>query len=59
MPVEVHLDVLVEDAVSTLDCLSVDSLSEVADLLGMILDLVERLPPVRLIEGQEPFRARS
>ena len=55
MPVKVHLDVLVEDTVATLDGLSVHTLSEISDLLRQVLDLVKRLSRVRLVEGKEPL----
>ena len=54
--IEVHLDGLVEHAITTLDRLSVDALSEVTHLLGMVLHLVKWLSRVRLIKGKDPFR---
>ena len=50
MSVEVHLDILVEDTVTTFDCLSVDTLSEITNLLGVALHSINGLPSVRLIE---------
>ena len=59
VPVKVHLDILVEDTVATLDGLSVHTLSEIADLLRQVLDLVKRLSRVCLVEGKEPLRTCS
>ena len=56
MPVEVHLEVLVEDTVPPLDGLSVHTLSEITWRLGYVVDWVLLLPRIRLIEGKEPFR---
>ena len=57
MSVKVHLYVIVEDTVATLDGLSVHALSEISDLFRQVLDRIERLSCVRLIEGKEPFRS--
>jgi len=40
LPVKVHLDGLVEDTVTTLDGLSVDTLTVITHLFGLVLDLV-------------------
>ena len=56
LPVEVHFDVLVEDTVTTLDGLSVDTLTVITNLMRLVLDLVCWLPRVRLVEREEAFR---
>ncbi len=53
LSVEVHLDGLVEDGVATLDGVSLDTLSEVTDLLRVHHELVSGLPRIRLIERKE------
>ena len=53
LSVEVHLDILMEDTVSTLDGLTVDALSEVTDLLGVALNRVSWLARIRLVERKE------
>lgn len=58
VPVEVHLDVLVEDAVTTSDRLSVDTISVIADLLRHVLDRIQGLSGIRLVERKEALRAR-
>lgn len=56
LSVEVHLDVFMEDTITTFDGLTVDTLSEVADLLWLHLDVVAGLARIRLIERKEALR---
>ena len=56
LPVEVHLNVLVEHTVATLDGLSIDTLAEIAHLLGQVLDIIPWLSRIRLVELQEALR---
>ena len=51
--VEVHFNGLVEHAITTPDCLSIDSFSEISNLLWKILNFVAWLPRVRFIELEE------
>ena len=53
LSVEVHLDRLVENSVSSLDGLSVDALSEVADRMRVVLNWVSWLARIRLVERKE------
>ena len=57
MPVEVHFEGLVEDAISTPDSLSINSFSEISNLLWKTLNLVAWLPRVRLIKLEELLAA--
>ena len=49
--VQVHVDVAVEDTVSTPDCVSLNTLSEVAWLFWQTLNFIEGRPSIRLIES--------
>ena len=51
--VEVHFNGFMEDTVTAADSVTLDSLSEIARLLGHVLELVAWLSTICLIEAEE------
>ena len=51
--VKVHFKSLVEDTVSATNSVTLNALSEITRLFGLILELSARLAPVRLVEAEE------
>ena len=48
--VEVHLNILMEDTITTFNRLSINAFAEITHLLGVVLDFVFWLPSIRLIK---------